>query len=238
MFTFNPWLGCHKISSGCQNCYVFSFDKEKHYSNNIIIIKNFDILIRKNKQGHYLISGGQDVIICQKSDFFLEEADNYRLKLFKMIKERKDIHFILLTKRIERAINCLPNDWGDGYKNVTITVSCEDQMTFDKRIPHLLKLKAFSKTIMLAPLLDEVDITKLIKSKDDIEYINCGGENYKGARPIHYEHIKKISEDSLKLGIPFYFFDTGAYLIKEGKKYFIPFEKRYTQAFLANLSHN
>ena len=90
-------------------------------------------------------------------------------------------------------------------------------------------------------LIERIKIFELIsdsiKDNKEIEYINCGGENYSGARPIYYEHIKKVSEDTLKLGIPFYFFDTGAYLIKDNKKYFIPIDKRYTQAFLANLSH-
>lgn len=237
MFTYNPWLGCHKISSGCINCYVFSFDNANHDSNKIFLNKNFDILVKKDRKGHYIIKGGQDVIVCQKSDFLLEEADLWRYDLYKMIKERKDLHFILLTKRIERAESTLPADWDNGYPNVTFTVSCEDQDSFDKRIPYLLDLKACSKSIMLAPLLGEIDITKLIKDNKEIEYINCGGENYSGARPICYEHIKKVSEDTLKLGIPFYFFDTGAYLIKDNKKYFIPIDKRYTQAFLANLSH-
>ena len=238
MFTYNPWLGCHKLSSGCQNCYLFSYDNVKFDTNNIIKNKNFDILIKKNKYGDYLIRGGQDVIICEKSDFFIEEADLWRPDVFKMIKERKDLHFILLTKRIDRAFTNLPSDWEDGYNNVTFTVSCEDQISFERRISDLLKLKAKSKTIMISPLLDEIDITKLLKDNKQIEYINCGGENGKGARPLYFDYAKKISEDSLKLGIPFYFFFTGTYVIKDNKKYYIPYEKRYTQAFLANISHN
>lgn len=238
MFTYNPWLGCHKISPGCLNCYVFAYKDSKIDSNNIILNKNFEILVKKDRRGHYIITGGQDVIVCQKSDFLLEEADLYRPRLYEMIKERKDLHFILLTKRIERATKTLPDDWGNGYANVTFTVSCENQATFDERVPHLLALKACSKSLMLAPLLDEIDITKLVKKQTDIDYINCGGENFTGARPIYFNHIKKLSLDSLKLGIPFYFFDTGAFLVKDNKKYFIPLNKRYSQAFLANLSHN
>ncbi len=237
MFTYNPWLGCHKVSLACQNCYVFSYNNPNYDQNNIIKNKNFDILTKKTR-GHYVIRGGQDVIVCQKSDFFLAEADDWRADVYKMIKERKDLHFILQTKLIDRASLSLPDDWEDGYNNVTFLVSCEDQMTFDFRIPYLLNLKAKKKAIALTPLLDEIDITKLIKSNKDIEYINCGGENGSGARILNYLHVKKLSEDTLSLGIPFYFFDTGAYFLKDGKKYFIPYEKRYTQAYLSNLSHN
>ena len=86
MFTYNPWLGCHKISPGCLNCYVFAYKDSKIDSNNIILNKNFEILVKKDRRGHYIITGGQDVIVCQKSDFLLEEADLYRPRLYEMIK--------------------------------------------------------------------------------------------------------------------------------------------------------
>ncbi len=155
-----------------------------------------------------------------------------------MIKERKDLHFTIMTKRIKRAKYFLPEDWGNGYSNVTISVSVEDEDTFLERVPYLLELKAVEKTLMIAPLLGEINLFKLLKPGVDISYINCGGENYNNARPILYDNILKLSKDSLTLGIPFYFFDTGAFLIKDGKRYFIPKDKRYSQAFLSDLSHN
>ena len=38
-----------------------------------------------------------------------------------MIKERSDCTFLFLTKRIERFSQCIPEDWADGYENVTLT---------------------------------------------------------------------------------------------------------------------
>lgn len=196
------------------------------------------MLVRKDKNGNYLIRGGQLIFVCQKSDFFLEEADMWRNEVWQMIKERQDLHFTIMTRRIKRARYALPNDWENGYPNVTIALSVEDQESLLERVPYLLELKAKEKTLMIAPLLGEIDLYQVFKDNKEINYINCGGENYKNARAIDFNHVLKLSKDSLALGIPFYFFDTGAYLIKDGKKYFIPKEKRYSQAFLSDVSHN
>ncbi|WP_434283332.1 hypothetical protein [Clostridium botulinum] len=32
-----------------------------------------------------------------------------------MIKERSDLKFLFLTKRIDRFRYCIPEDWNDGY---------------------------------------------------------------------------------------------------------------------------
>lgn len=54
-----------------------------------------------------------------------------------MIRERSDLHFIFLTKRIERFMDCIPYDWGNGYTNVTVGVSVENQKRADERLSIL-----------------------------------------------------------------------------------------------------
>jgi len=46
-----------------------------------------------------------------------------------VIKERSDLHFLFLTKRIDRFDKCKPDDWFEGYDNVTIGVSVSNQKT-------------------------------------------------------------------------------------------------------------
>ena len=47
------------------------------------------------------------------SDFFIEEADEWREDAWLMIKRRSDLHFYMVTKRPERIAQCLPEDWGE-----------------------------------------------------------------------------------------------------------------------------
>lgn len=42
-------------------------------------------------------------------------ADIWREECWQMIRERSDLHFIFLTKRIKRFMDCVPTDWNDGY---------------------------------------------------------------------------------------------------------------------------
>lgn len=57
------------------------------------------------------------------------------------MKERSGLHFLFLTKRIERFMDCIPDDWGDGYENVTVGCTIENQDRADFR------LNIFSKKI-------------------------------------------------------------------------------------------
>lgn len=59
--------------------------------------------------------------------FFLEEADEWRCEAWKIIRQRPDVTFSLLTKRAERIKANLPEDWGDGWDNVQIAVSTENK---------------------------------------------------------------------------------------------------------------
>ena len=55
-----------------------------------------------------------------------------------MIQQRQDVHFYIITKRIGRFEVGLPSDWDEGYPNVTVAVTCENQQRADERIPLLL----------------------------------------------------------------------------------------------------
>mgnify|MGYP003296070818 FL=1 len=113
------------------------------------------------------------------SDFFIEEADEWRMEAWDIIRQRKDVVFFILTKRPERVKDFLPSDWGDGYENVLFNVTCENQRLADERIPILLDLPFKHKGIMCAPFIGEVKIDKYLDTAQ-IEQVIVGGENYDG----------------------------------------------------------
>lgn len=124
---WNPWRGCHKYSEGCRYCYIHKGDfKRKIDTNDIVKTDNFYAPIAKNKSGEYKIKSGQTVYLCFSTDFLIEEADEWRPECWQMIKERSDLHFLFLTKRIERFMDCIPDDWQDGYDNVTVGCTVEN----------------------------------------------------------------------------------------------------------------
>lgn len=218
---WNPWHGCQKKSEGCLNCYMYYLDKKhqnKISSDKVYRTNNFNYPLQKNRDGTYKVKAGEQLRVCMTSDFFVEDADKWRDEAWNIIRQRKDVSFFILTKRPERVLNNLPSDWEDGYENVFFNITCENQKRALERILYLLKLPFKHKGIMCAPLLSEIDIGEYLDS-GLIEQVIVGGENYDGARPCHYEWVKKLAADCRKRNIRFCFIETGTVFVKEGKQY-------------------
>lgn len=62
----------------------------------------------------------------------------------------------IVTKRPERILQCLPEDWGDGYENVTICCTLENQRRTDERLPIFRDLPIRHKAIICEPLLEAI----------------------------------------------------------------------------------
>ena len=120
---WNLWHGCHKFSEGCRYCYVYRGDAKRNVDSSVVVkTKNFDLPVRTNKNGSFKIPDGTLVYTCFTSDFFVEDADAWRTEAWEMIRQRSDLHFLMITKRINRVMECLPVDWKDGYDNVLSVV--------------------------------------------------------------------------------------------------------------------
>lgn len=220
---WNPWHGCIKCSEGCEHCYMYYLDKQ-HDKNGADIYRvktAFDYPVKKNRQGEFKIQSGEQIRVCMTSDFFLEEADEWRDDAWNIIRKRSDVKFCLLTKRPQRVKDHLPQDWGDGWENVMFSVTCENQVRADERIPILLELPFKHKGITCAPFIGSVSVGKYLDS-GQIEQVICGGENYDGARPCNFDWVLNLRNECVSRNITFCFFETGTAFVKDGKVYDIP----------------
>ncbi|MDD3382117.1 MAG: DUF5131 family protein [Bacilli bacterium] len=233
MVIWDPWRGCHKYSEGCENCYIHRADIKKGIdTNKIIKTDKFDLPVLKNKKGEYKIKPNNLVYLCFRSDFLIEEADSFRLECFKMIKERPDLHFIFLTKRIERFDSVIPSDWKDGYDNVTVGCTIENQRTASYRLEIFSKLKIKHKNIICQPLIEKVSISKYLK---DIELVVVGGESGVNVRSLNYDWVLALREECLNNNVSFQFRQCGSRFIKDGKEYFIKTKDLCSQARKARI---
>lgn len=232
---WNPWHGCIKCSEGCENCYMYFLDKIRDQDGSRIYKTKtgFNYPLQKTKNGSYKIKSGEMIRVCMTSDFFLPEADKWRPETWDMMRRRPDVIFYLLTKRPERIEKCLPPDWGEGYENVMLNVTCENQKRADERIPVLLSLPAKHRGIMCAPFIGAVSIEKYL-SEGLIEQVVCGGENYDGARPCSFDWVKSLRAECKACNVTFCFIETGTKFIKDGRIYTIP-DKRI-QSIMAHKS--
>ena len=161
--SWNPWHGCRRYSEGCKFCYMFVLDKAHHVSESsteIVRTKMFGKPLEMTRKGWYKtavstsrLPSGYTLRVNMTSDTFLEEADGWRTEMWRIIRQRPDgrlvlttVFFYILTKRVPRIMECLPEDWGErlrvgeqssgmGYENGDLNMTCETQRAFDGRWP-------------------------------------------------------------------------------------------------------
>lgn len=238
MIIWNPWHGCHKVSEGCEHCYMYFLDGKRGIdTSNVFRTENFNLPVRCGRDGRFKLPAGMQLYVGLSTDFFVEEADQWRDEAWHIIRQRSDIAFRILTKRAHRIKDCLPKDWGDGYENVLLSVTTENQRRADERLSILLDIPAKHKGFMAAPYIGPVDADKYLAT-GQFEEVLCGGENYDGARPCHYEWVKLLSDQCRKYNVTFDFIETGTIFYKDGKRYYIKDKQvQSKQAFLSGLSY-
>lgn len=231
---WNPWRGCRKYSEGCRFCYIHKGDAKRGVDTEKIVKTNgFYAPILKDESGSYKMKSGQTVYLCFSTDFLIEDADEWRNECWKMIKDRSDLNFIFLTKRIERFMHCIPDDWGDGYDNVTVGCTVENQKRADERLSIFQSLPIKHKNIICQPLIEKVDIAKYL---DNIELVVVGGESDKNARPLDYGWVLNIREQCALKNVHFEFRQCGTHFIKDGMTYNLKVSDLCKQAKKANIN--
>lgn len=198
VFYWNPWRGCKKISEACDNCWV-RLQGQITYT------------ARKLPKA----DPGTVILMSLQTDFFIEDADIYRADAWKEIKDHPDYIFLLITKRIERVKDCLPDDWGSGYDNVVICVTTETQARADERIPILLDLPVKHKWVTCSPCLEAIDLSKYI---DQLEFVEACGEkgDPKVVRPTYFEWVEQLSTLCKEHNVRFSLMHIGHKFIKDG----------------------
>ena len=232
--TWNPWHGCTKYSEGCRNCYVYRQDEMFGRDSTICKKTNdFNLPVKKDRRGNYKIPSGSLIMTCFSSDFLLSDADSWRDECLEMMNLRSDCMFYFFTKRIERLNFSLPD-------NVIVGCTCENQKMADYRLPIFKKLNIKYKTIILAPMLEKMDISKYLGS--DIYEVNVSGESGSSQqiraqqiRALNYDWVLDIRNQCIKANVNFGFHQTGARFIKDGKEYFIERKYQLSQARKADI---
>jgi protein gp37 len=217
------------------NCYVYRMD-ERHgrISSAPVKTQQFGAPVRKKRDGSYLIDPGSFVWTCFTSDFLLEQADPWREEAWAMMRERQDLTFLFITKRIHRFIKCIPKDWGDGYANVRICCTVENQKRADERLPIFEKVPAKHKSIICEPLLEKIDLSPYLGPW--VREVTVGGESGSDARVCDYRWVIDLQDQCAQKKIPFIFKQTGYRFLRDGKLYLVARRFQHEQAQKAGLN--
>lgn len=181
--TFNPWIGCSKLSDGCKHCYAESQTYPrvskarglplwgKYASRHRTSVDNWDGVLRWNRRAKKERENAEHegrqhqrprVFCASLADIFEDHPalHVWRADLWKLITSTEELDWMLLTKRPENIQSMVPPSWlAWGWpSHVWVGASCENQDAADRRIPHLLRVPAPVRFLSCEPLLGPIKI--------------------------------------------------------------------------------
>jgi protein gp37 len=200
--TFNPWIGCTKVNPGCDHCYAeamarrFGHAKWGNHPRTVTSESNWrKPLIWNAKAREFKRQHGrrQRVFCASMADVFDNQVSpEVRRRVFKLIRKCRKLDWLLLTKRPQNIVKMLPKNWGDGYRNVWLGFTAEDQERFDQRWKYLREIPAAIKFVSYEPAIGPLRLPDRGPTPD---WLISGGESGPGARPTDPQWIRDIIND-------------------------------------------
>lgn len=151
------------------------------------------------------------IFTCSWSDFFIEAADVWRNEAWDIINRTPWHTYQILTKRPERIVKCLPDNWNGGYENVWLGVSIESQ-EYIWRKEVLLEVPAHVRFISAEPLLGPIEFESL----EGISWVITGGESGPMARPMSLDWVRSIRDKCKASHVAFFHKQNGGRSRLEG----------------------
>lgn len=209
--TWNPIVGCDKVSQGCKHCYAEALANRFKGVPGHPFEEGFKLRLLPHKLNEPLSWGPpRKVFTCSMSDLFHELVPfSYIEKVFQVMTKAARHTFQVLTKRSERLASLageLP--WPP---NVWIGVSVENSDCTD-RIGHLAKVPATVRFLSVEPLLGPIPDIPL----QGIHWVIVGGESGPKARPMDPLWARQIMLQCEAHNVPFFLKQLGGKKDKRG----------------------
>ena len=223
--TFNPWLGCQRVSPGCKHCYAETLVTNRMKLNVWGSPKTTERKRTSESTWRQPLAwdrkaqreGKRAKVFCASlADVFEDHAQvaPWRVELFALIEVTPHLDWQLLTKRPENLRRFLPPSWLDKPRaNVWLGTTVEDQKRANERIPHLLATKAVVRFLSCEPLLEAVNLADYLTAgmhrgpvrfepHRGIDWVIVGGESGSKARPFNVEWAEFLLADCKRAGVP------------------------------------
>ncbi len=224
--TWNPVLGCSKVSSGCTNCYAERMAKRlasiaeasdtagRSMGRTALYRRvvdergrwNREILINSDAlKDPYRWRTPRIVFVNSMSDLFHEKVPfSFIQQVFTVMSQNERHTFQILTKRPDRAAELAPQlVWSP---NIWMGTSVEDRRVIE-RVETLKRIGAFVRFLSIEPLLGPLPVLDL----EEIHWVIVGGESGPNARPLKKEWVVSIRDNCLDAEVPFFFKQWGGF---------------------------
>lgn len=233
--TFNPWVGCTKVSPACDHCYAEGWAKRSgmvKWGAGEPRRRTSDANWRKPLKwsAEAARTGTRPRVFCASlADVFDNAVDPaWRRDLFSLILSTPHLDWLLLTKRIGNAQQMINDVLPDSIKllpsghpltwpwpHVWIGATVVNQEEADRDIPKLLAVPAAKRFLSMEPLLGPVSFEGMFANPsnqadgtnalEELDWVIVGGESGPGARPMHPEWARSLRDQCNAVGVPFLF---------------------------------
>ena len=207
--TWNPWIGCSKVSTGCDFCYAEELSNRygwaelgPHGERVRTEPSNWKKPLSWNRAAQK--QGVRRRVFCASlADVFDNKApEGARDDLWELIRQTPHLDWQLLTKRPENIRSYLPDDWGFGWDNVWLGVSAEDQETYDHRWPILVNIPAVCFFISYEPAIGPLSMHfRYGQGFGHPNWLIWGGESGSKARVMDPQWARDITAECQELGV-------------------------------------
>jgi protein gp37 len=227
--TWNPVTGCTKVSQGCRNCYALrDWPRLSANPQTVYFGRAFtDVQCHDDRLGQPLEwKKPRRIFVNSMSDLFHAAVpDGFIAGVFSTMMLADQHTYQILTKRPERMRAFLHSREWAPPAHIQIGVSCEDQMTWEERVPELLAIPAAVKFVSLEPLLGQID-ARGRTSKDQqisippasdwplagLQWVIVGGESGPAARPMSPAWARWLRDQCEIARVPFFFKQWGEWV--------------------------
>jgi protein gp37 len=205
--TWNPSVGCTKISPGCKHCYAESMSKRLKamgtpgYENGFrltMLAERLQEPLQRKKPTVYFVNSMSDLFHQSVPDGFIDQV-------FDVISRCPKHTFQILTKRAERLANYAANR--ELPRNAWLGVSVEDKKYGVPRIEHLRRVQASVRFLSVEPLLEAIGPIDLT----GIHWVIVGGESGPKSRPMRLQWVLDIKRQCEAQEAQFFFKQWGGW---------------------------
>jgi protein gp37 len=211
--TWNPTVGCTKISAGCKNCYAENMARRLQamgtpgYENGFqltLLPQRLQDPLNRKKPTTYFVNSMSDLFHDKVPDEYIEQV-------FSVIEQTPQHTYQILTKRAARMARFFKGKTAP--KNAWMGVSVENRKHGVPRINHLRKVSAHIRFLSVEPLLEDVGSLDLT----DIHWVIVGGESGPKARPMKQEWAEAVRIQCEQQHVAFFFKQWGGWGV-DGKR--------------------
>jgi protein gp37 len=207
--TFNPWIGCKKVSDGCKNCYAERDNKRYKW------IDKWGSIPKITSETNWLkpklwarSATHKETIFCGSLCDFLDDRidQETRTKLFDLIDivgKTSRIEWLLLTKRPENIKKFMPSEWlGCPPDYVRLGVTGENQSEFQRRTVIMSMFWNGKNFLSCEPLLSNIEIYYPLMF--NIDWIIAGAESGPNHRVDNIDWYRNLRDQCEEHKIPFF----------------------------------